>query len=146
DQGVCSPDLLHGISHCRFSVWGIQALSGYMVRDHLRVDGRLEDRTGIFQFLSQFQRVDKISVVRDSERPLYIVDDKGLRVLHTGPSCGGLADMTYSQVSSQFENCLLVKHLIDMPKPFPGNDLPLSESIRHCHPTALLPPVLQCKK
>ena len=117
-----------------------------MVGDHLRVYRRLKDRARILQLLSQLDGVDKVSVVGNRKRPLYIIDDQRLGVLHSRASRSRIADMSDSQIALQLGQSLLLENIIDMPEPFSRQDPAPAAGVSHGNAAALLPSVLQGKK
>ena len=118
-QRIRSLYLIHSPLHRFLRSSRIQPLSGDMICDHLRIDGSLKNCSGIFQLPAQFDGIDKISIMRNSQSSFHVVDHKRLGILNPGSSGCRIADMPHTEISFQFSDRALIKHIVYMPQPFP---------------------------
>ena len=141
-QRVAALDLLHGTLDRIFHLLHVQAFSRNVISDHLRINGRLKDRTGVLQFMPKLHRIGDIPIVGDRKGSLDIIQDQRHGILRPGASRRRIPYMSDSQIPSQFIKILFIKYFIDQSQAFSGMHLSLTEGIRHRDPAALLSPVL----
>ena len=118
-----------------------------MVGDDLRIDGCLKDGSRVFQVMPERRRVNQVAIVGERKCSFYIIQYKGLRVLARGCARRGIAHMSHANIAFQRFKIVWRKHFIDQPHSLVGCHFSLWPAcLTHGNATALLSPVLQCKK
>jgi len=121
-QCICAFQLLAGSAHRFLRGMGIYTFSCHMVGNHLGVNGGLKNRACTLQILAELSGIDQISVVRQCQRPLDIIQHKGLGIFSRGGARRGIAHMPHSDIPFHPLQILRRKHLIDKPHPFVGGN------------------------
>ena len=118
-----------------------------MVGNDLGVNGCLEDGSSIGQLVSEFIRVDQVSVMSQGQRTFNVIQHQRLGILPAAGSCRGIPHMAHADVAVHLGKVLRPKHLIDQAHPLDGLDLALGpRRVAHRDAAALLPPVLEGKQ
>ena len=95
---IRSLDLATGASHRFLHRTGFQALPCDMVGNDLRVNGGLENSSCIFQIMSEFRRIDQVTVVRQRQSSLDIVEHQRLRIFSGRRTGCRIAHMSHADI------------------------------------------------
>gem|GEM_PF-1639353 len=97
-KGIRSLDLATGTSHRFLHRAGFQTLPCDMVGNDLRVNGRLENSSCILQIMSEFRRIDQVTVVRESQGSLDIIEHQRLCVFSGRRTGCRIAHMPHADI------------------------------------------------
>ena len=85
------------------------------MQDDFGIAARLEDRSAVYQLLSQLTRVDEVAVVRHGDLSVRAVDEKRLSVLQLALAGRRVTGVPDRQVARQFLERRLAERLGHLP-------------------------------
>ena len=115
DQGIGSFDLPHSAPHRFFCGFGIQPLSCNVIGYDLRVYRCLENSACVCQIPSKFGSVHQISVMRQSQCPLHVIEYQRLCIFSRTAARGGIPHMADADIPLKLFQVLRVKGLVHQP-------------------------------
>ena len=146
DQRISSLDLIHGSCNCFFCGFCIHTLSGNMIGNDLRINGRLENCSAVLQFMPKLWCIDQITIVGNCQSTFNIIKDQRLCILSGAASCRGITGMSHCNITMHSFQNLRGKYFIDQSHTLVGRHFTRSIRISYCDSAALLPTVLQCQQ
>ena len=116
DERVSSSELCHRFFDRDFNARRFDAFPGDAVGNDLGINGCVKNRAGVLHFFPKLIGIYKVSVVRQSERTLDVIQDKRLCVVHVERAGSGITDMADTNVALQILKLISLKYLVQKPQ------------------------------
>ncbi len=110
---ISALDLLHRLLNSLLDGRCSRALFRDEICDDLRVNGRLEERALLLEFLSQGDGIREVAVMCEGKCTLYVLGNERLRVLQNAGASRGISDVSDGDRALEGIDHVVGKHLTD---------------------------------